>query len=208
MIRRLIILLLIVGLFGQDLTQLAELTNKKLNIINQNRDNDCEVDSVEFCNENDPLFSPLNCDWVCRESHNRTIQKHSSSQYYSSISNEEASNLYSAIIDHLENDILDYECLRRGIYGKDMDIINHHLDFNLHFIIEDINCGWWDWDDDETFDNYPNYAESYKKGWGHFSINAADSDSTISIHVNYSHKYWANTAFTYIINLKMLDSQF
>ena len=175
---------IILSILLLNITFSTDETSKVTSPVIESRDIDCDS-SIGFCNESSPLFSAFNCDWVCIESHNRTIGKCSNSQYYSSLSHLESIILYDAVTDYFDTNILNYECLRSGQYGIDMDIIDHELNFDLNFIIEDINCGWWD-NGDGYFETGDVWSENYKKGWGHFSINAENSDPLIAIHVNHT----------------------
>ena len=155
-------------------------------LMDEYRDIDCRDTSIEFCNNDSALFSPFVCDWICRASHNTSINKCSSSgQFYSSISYQEAINLYNEVTNHLTGTTFNYNSLRNGVYGTDFPIIDHLFPFDLSFIIEDTTFGWWD-DEDNDFEIGYGWSENYKKGWGHFSINdEIDSDFNVAVHSNH-----------------------
>ena len=119
----------------------------------------CE--SHEFCMIASPHYSDFICDWLCEEVQDRLIQKCSSSQYYTSLSHPDATDLYSAVSDYFYTGNLNYTGLT----------VDHSSD-NPSII------------ESEFWSNNPDSHSNYKNGWGTL-MNDTTGISTIAIHINH-----------------------
>lgn len=119
----------------------------------------CE--SNDFCNITSPHYSGFICDWLCEEVQDRIIQKCSSSEYYTSISQQDASMLYSAVSDYFSTGSLSFSGL----------IVDHSS--GNPAIIES-----------EFWTTNPGSHSNYRKGWGTL-MNDTTGNSEIAIHVNH-----------------------